>query len=87
MGEPEYPGFFADDDPDDDFDEFAAWLDREEAAGRTPVPPGPGLDDSWPGSLFAQRAAADGLPPGPVLAELTEAAVSDVTRLSDDQLT
>lgn len=87
MDEPEYPGFFADDDPDDDFDEFVAWLDREEAAGRTPVPPGPGLDDSWPGSLFAQGAAADGLPPGPVLAELTEAAVRDVTRLSDDQLT
>src|SRR5690242_3971512 len=38
------------------------------------------------GSQFAQHAAADVLPPGPSLAALTEAAVKDVTRLSDDQL-
>jgi Domain of unknown function (DUF222) len=33
------PGFFAAGDQDADFDEFVAWLDREEAAGRNPVPP------------------------------------------------
>jgi hypothetical protein len=35
---------------------------------------------------FAQDAAADALSPNPVLAALTEAAVADVTRLTDDQL-
>jgi hypothetical protein len=109
------PGRFADADPDTDFDEWAAWLDREVAAGRDPAPPerafpAPGicvslgdaggvdpgllaavcgLDDlggEGIGAQFAQGAAADVLPPGPVLAALTEAAVEDVTRLSDDQL-
>jgi hypothetical protein len=98
-----------------DFDEWAAWLDREVAAGRDPVPPERGLsvqgiavslgdaDGIDPGLLaavcgpdglggervtsqFTQDAAADVLAPGPVLAALTEAAVADVTRLSDDQL-
>jgi hypothetical protein len=87
MDEPDHSGFFTGDDPNADFDGFVAWLDREETAGRRPVPPGPALDDSWPGSLFEQGAAADGLPPGPVLEQLTEAAVTDVSRLSDDQLT
>ena len=100
---------------DQDFDEWAAWLDREVAAGRDPVPPeralaAPGISvslgdavDLDPGLLtamcgpeglggeglgpqFAQDAAADALPPGPVLAALTEAAVGDVTRMTDDQL-
>jgi hypothetical protein len=97
---------------DEDFDEWTAWLDREVAAGRDPVPPervaeaegisvsvghadgiDPGLlaaicgpDSDELGSQFGQDAAADVLPPGPVLAALTEAAVADVTRLSDSQL-
>ena len=98
-----------------DFDEWAAWLDREIAAGRDPVPPersfaaqgisislgdaadvdhellvamcGPqGLGGEGLGPRFAQDAAADALPPGPVLTALTEAAFPDVTRLTDDQL-
>jgi hypothetical protein len=128
-------------DPGTDFDEWVAWLDREAAAGRDPVPPeraqsargihvslgdageidpglvsavcgtggeGGGADEGGPGSQgkslghdeakhsgrdetgtgagFAQGATADVLPPGPVLAALTEAAVADVTRLTDDQL-
>src|SRR6185312_17265675 len=44
------------------------------------------LSEDGLGSQFAQHAAADALPPGPALAALTEAAVKDVTRLSDDQL-
>jgi hypothetical protein len=44
------------------------------------------LGEDGLGSQFAQHAAADALPPGPALAALTEAAVRDVTRLSDDQL-
>jgi hypothetical protein len=109
------PGRFADADPGTDFDEWAAWLDREIAAGRDPAPPErafpaqgicvslsdaggvdpgllaavSGLDDlggEGIGAQFAQGAAVDVLPPGPVLAALTEAAVEDVTRLSDDQL-
>jgi hypothetical protein len=100
---------------DQDFDEWAAWLDREVGAGRDPVPPerafaaqgisvslgdavdidpgllaamcGPeGLGGDGLGPQFAQDAAADALPPGPVLAALTEAAVCDVTQMTDDQL-
>jgi hypothetical protein len=44
------------------------------------------LSEGGLGSQFAQQTAADVLPPGPALAALTEAAVKDVTRLSDDQL-
>jgi hypothetical protein len=105
----------ADSRADRDFDEWAAWLDQEVAAGRDPVPPerafaaqgisvslgdavgidpgllaamcGPeGLGGEGLGPQFAQDAAADALPPGPVLAALTEAAVDDVTRMTDDQL-
>jgi Domain of unknown function (DUF222) len=114
------PGSFPGDDTD--LDEFVAWLDREEAAGRNPVPPdrtpmasgisvsfgdGDGIDpellaavcgsygtyghigadDEVLSSRFGQGRAADVLPPGPALAALTEAAVADVTRLTDDQLT
>ena len=45
-----------------------------------------GLDSAGLGPQFGQDAAVDVLPPGPVLAALTEAAVADVTRLSDGQL-
>ena len=45
---------------------------------------GPGEDGL--GAQFGQDAAADVLSPGPVLAALTEAAVADVTRLTDNQL-
>jgi hypothetical protein len=38
------------------------------------------------GAQFGQGAAADVLPPRPALAALTEAAVTDVSRLSDNQL-
>jgi hypothetical protein len=103
-----------DGDDDAEFEEWAAWLDREEAAGRDPFPPerplsqgisislgdATGIDPELlaaicgPGGLggeglpaqFAQDAAADVLAPTPVLAALTEQAVSDVTRLSDSQL-
>ena len=97
---------------DEDFDEWTAWLDREVAAGRNPVPPervtgaegisvslggyegiDPGLlaaicgpDDDGLGAQFGQDAAADVLAPGPALAALTEAAVTDLTRLTDGQL-
>ena len=46
-----------------------------------------GLGGQSPGPAFAQDQAADGLRPGPVLAALTEQAVSDVATLSDDELT
>ena len=44
---------------------------------------------SWVGPwrpLFSQGAAADVLPPGPCLAALTEAAVPDLARLTDNEL-
>jgi uncharacterized protein DUF222 len=100
---------------DDDFDEWAAWLDREVAAGRDPAPRerdsaaegisislgdavdfdpellaamcGPqSLGGEGLGTQFAEDAAADVLSPSPVLAALTESAVAEVTRLTDDQL-
>lgn len=100
-------------DADRDFEEWAAWADRELAAGRDPFPPervlaqgttisigdaegidpellaalsGPGYVSDGLGPQFGQGAEADLLPPGPVLAALTEAAVADVTQLSDNQL-
>jgi hypothetical protein len=114
MDERQHPGSGPFPDPDDDFDvdtdfdEFTAWLDREVAAGRNPIPPerptGQGIslslgeDDGIDpdllaavcgtglGPQFGQATAADVLPPGPVLAALTETAVADVSRLSDGQL-
>ncbi|HET6190705.1 MAG TPA: DUF222 domain-containing protein, partial [Trebonia sp.] len=108
-------GPIVDSPADDEFDEWAAWLDREVAAGRDPAPcerhsaaegisislgdavgMDPellaamcglrGLGGEGLGAQFAEDAAADVLPPSPVLAALTEAAVDDVTRLTDDQL-
>ena len=96
---------------DMDFDEWVAWLDREVAAGRDPVPPErafaaqgisvslgdadgidpgllaaicgtDGLSGEGLGPQFGQDAAADVMPPGPMLAALTEAAVADMTRLT-----
>jgi hypothetical protein len=118
MDERQHPGSGPFPDPDDDslddfdvdtdFDEFTAWLDREVAAGRNPIPPerptGQGIslsigeDDGIDpdllaavcgtglGQQFGRATAADVLPPGPVLAALTETAVADVTRLNDGQL-
>lgn len=57
-------------------------IDPELLAAVCGIDPG----GSGPGPWFAQGAAADVLPPGPALAALTEAAVGDVSRLSDNQL-
>jgi Domain of unknown function (DUF222) len=46
-----------------------------------------GLGGQSLGPQFGQDAAADALRPGPILAALTEQAVSDVATLTDDQLT
>ena len=46
-----------------------------------------GLGGQSLGPQFQQDAAADSLRPGPVLSALTEQAVSDLPRLSDDELT
>src|ERR1700685_3358649 len=104
-----------DEDSARDFDEWVAWVDREAAAGRDPIPPerahgaqgvsvslgdaadidqellaamcGPeGLGGEGLGPQFAQDATADALRPGPVLTALTEAAIRDVTSLTDNQL-
>jgi hypothetical protein len=57
------------------------------APGLLAVMCGPqGFSPGGAGARFAQDAAAEVLPPGPVLAALTEAAVTDVTCLTDDQL-
>lgn len=47
---------------------------------------GTDFTDGGLGSQFGQDAAADVLPPGPALAALTETAVADVARLTDNQL-
>jgi hypothetical protein len=41
-------GPLAGDDAGDDFDEYVAWLDREEAAGRSPLPPEAFPPDQFP---------------------------------------
>jgi hypothetical protein len=88
------------DDADPDWAEYVAWADREAAAGRVPEPE-PWIADEWeswdteqndPGvagperPLFAEVGAGDVMPPSPFLAALTEQAVSDVSRLSDNEL-
>jgi Domain of unknown function (DUF222) len=77
--------------------EYVAWVDREIAAGRDQEP-GPEVWDpeAWaPGDprpvapvrpRFGQDDEADLLPPRPLLAGLTEEAVSDLGRLSDSEL-
>ncbi len=84
-------------DPDPEWTEYVAWVDREIAAGRTQEP-GPEIWDpeAWaPGDpapiapvrpRFGQDDEADLLPPRPLLAGLTEEAVSDLGRLSDSEL-
>jgi hypothetical protein len=96
---PYYPGPYpgAADDGDIEWAEYVAWLDREAAAGRDPEPGPWPCDDAEPwdtepaktdvtAMLFAEGGDADVLPPGPLLAALTEQAVSDVTSLSDNEL-
>ena len=84
-------------DPDPEWTEYLAWVDRESAAGRHQEP-GPEIWDpeAWaPGDpapavpvrpRFGQDDEADLLPPRPLLAGLTEEAVSDLGRLSDGEL-
>ena len=84
-------------DPDPEWTEYVAWVDREIAAGRAQEP-GPEIWDpeAWaPGDptpiapvrpRFGQDDEADLLPPRPLLAGLTEEAVSDLGRLSDSEL-
>jgi hypothetical protein len=97
------PGGQPDFDPALDLElaEYTAWLDRETAAGRDtgPGPWGPEDEDepedpadpaeAWEvwRPRFGQGDEADVLPPGPHLAGLTEEAVLDLGRLSDDELT
>ena len=95
---PVHGGVFpADVDPDPEWAEYLAWRDREAAAGRDEEP-GPEIwePDAWaPGDpepvapvrpRFGQGDEADQLPPHPLLAGLTEEAVSDLGRLSDSEL-
>lgn len=95
---PHYPSQHPDAADDDmEWAEYVAWLDREADAGRAPEP-GPWVScDAEPwgpepegtdftGLWFAADGDADALPPGLALAALTEQAVSDVARLSDDEL-
>ena len=84
-------------DPDPEWTEYVAWVDQEIAAGRAQEP-GPEIWDpeAWaPGDptpiapvrpRFGQDDEADLLPPRPLLAGLTEEAVSDLGRLSDSEL-
>jgi Domain of unknown function (DUF222) len=84
-------------DPDPEWTAYVAWVDREIAAGRAQEP-GPEIWDpeAWaPGDpapiapvrpRFGQDDEADLLPPRPLLAGLTEEAVSDLGRLSDSEL-
>ena len=82
-------------DADLEWAEYVAWLDREMTAGRNPEP------EIWPPESweagdpeprdsarprFGQGDEADVLPPGQLLAGLTETVVRDVARLSDDEL-
>jgi Domain of unknown function (DUF222) len=105
-------------DPDSEWAEYLAWLDRETAAGRdagppvwesdlpgsadfpvweSDVPEGTGPEGTGPEGtgpegpesarpLFGRDGEADVLPPGPLLAGLTEQAVADLGRLSDSEL-
>jgi hypothetical protein len=79
-------------DPDSEWAEYVAWLDRENAAGRDPEP---GIwegeqddaESSWPAlPSFCQGQEADVLPPSALLAGLTDQAVRDLDGLSDNEL-
>jgi len=76
-------------DPDPEWTEYEAWVDREIAAGRHQEPDPEIWDpEAWaPGDpapappvrpRFGQDDEADLLPPRPLLAGLTEEAVSDL---------
>ncbi|HEX9040239.1 MAG TPA: DUF222 domain-containing protein [Trebonia sp.] len=80
-------------DPDPEWTEYLAWKEREVAAGRDPdtEPWPPAMEEpSDPGAevpaRFWQGEAADELPPGPLLAGLTEDAVLGLECLSDNEL-
>ncbi|MDX6416650.1 MAG: hypothetical protein QOG28_1270 [Trebonia sp.] len=82
-------------DPDPEWAEYVAWLDREGDAGRDAQPeiwaaearepwdPESG-EPVWP--RFGQGDEADVLPPSPFLIGLTEEAICDLGRLSDNEL-
>jgi hypothetical protein len=88
----EYDGGPALGDQGQEWAGYDAWLDREIAAGRDPDEPGESWEtqDLAPGSAarprFGQGDEADVLPPGPLLAGLTDSAVGDLERLSADEL-
>ena len=82
-------------DLDEEWAEYVAWLDRESAAGRPVGPFEPAEPESrdqgpWGTSLwrpdFGQGGVADVLPPGPLLAGLTEEAILCLDSLSDNEL-
>ena len=83
-------------DPDPEWAEYVAWRDREDAAGRDREPE-IWASDAWQladadfagpaGPLFGNGNEADVLPPGALLARLTDAAVCDLGSLSDSELT
>jgi hypothetical protein len=82
-----------DEEPDAEWAEYQAWVDREVAAGRGPEPeiwePDPPGGWSWEEPVpprFGQREEADVLPPGPRLVALTERAVGELARLTDNEL-
>jgi hypothetical protein len=84
--------------PDPEWDQYLAWMDREAAAGRDPDEAQRAFtDDADASTSAAQTASADARyfaqdhesalpPPGPLLAGLTEQAVADLCRLTDDEL-
>jgi hypothetical protein len=82
-------------DLDPEWAEYVAWVDREMAGASDDEPEflAPGEDEpddleSWAlwRPRFGQGDGADVLPPGPHLAGLTEEAVLDLGRLSDNEL-
>jgi hypothetical protein len=72
-------------------DEPGSWVPEDDEPGPWVSVGDDDRDDpaeSWAGWRpgFGQGGEADALPPGPLLAGLTEAAVADLGRLSDDEL-
>jgi hypothetical protein len=77
-------------DPDPEWTSYTAWLDGEIAAGRDREPEiwePEEVFDPAAGLRFGQRDEADVLPPGTLLAALTEAALCRLPAMSDDELT
>jgi hypothetical protein len=79
------------DDPDPEWTSYEAWRDAEIAAGRYGGEPEirepDEVFDPETGLRFGQRDEADLLPPGTLLAVLTEAALCRLPAMSDDELT